>query len=135
MAVLLLVGIVLTAMNRRNHGRAAILGMVGCILLLLGVVYNTLFGYFAPTLIRSSGIGLTGTIAMSNLISLIFNAGGTGLLIWAVVARRNPPQPSQPQGPGWQQPPQPEWSQQQQPFQQPPGWQAPPRPPFGEGRG
>ncbi|MFC4111937.1 hypothetical protein [Nonomuraea zeae] len=145
MSVLLLAGIVITAMGRRNHGRAATLGMTGCILLLLAVLFNTLLQFFTQELFQMFRGDIGVAFAVANIISLIFNASGTALLIWAVVARRNPPQPVQPQGPGRQQPPgdwqqqQPrqDWNQppQQPPFQQPPGWQQPPRPPFGGGQG
>ncbi|WP_345569708.1 hypothetical protein [Nonomuraea rosea] len=142
MGVLLLAGIVVMAMRRRDHGRAAILGMFGCILLLLRLIVSTLLAYLAPMLFEGN---LEVTFAIANIITLLLDATGTGLLIWAVVARRPQQQPAQPQGPGWQQPPgdwqqqhpQQDWNQppQQPPFQQPPGWQPPPRPPFGEGQG
>jgi membrane-bound ClpP family serine protease len=145
MGVLLLAGIVVTAMGRRAHGRAAILGMTGCILLLLGVIFNMLRGFLTPLLMETFGADLGVAFSILTIFSLIFDATGTGLLIWAVVARRPQQQPAQPQGPGWQQPPgdwqqqhpQQGWNQppQQPPFQQPPGWQPPPRPPFGEGQG
>ncbi|MFI7641819.1 hypothetical protein [Nonomuraea sp. NPDC049400] len=136
-AVLLLAGIAVTAMGRRNHGSAALIGMFGCILLLVGVAFNAFTAYVVyPSMDSPFGA----TIFITNLISLVLHASGTGLLIWAVVARRKPSQPAQPpqgpQGPGWQQH-SPNWQeQQQQPFQQQqPGWQNPPQQPYGGGQG
>ncbi|MFC4006323.1 hypothetical protein ACFOY2_03760 [Nonomuraea purpurea] len=144
MGVLLLAGIVMTAMGRRNHGSAATIGMVGCIVLLLGLVFNTLRGLALPMLSDTFGMSLNMLFTVGNVLSLLFEVIGTGLLIWAVVARRNPPTPAGPQGPAWQQPAS-EWQQQpgrqspqpgHQPGHQPgqqPGWQTPPQPPYGEG--
>ncbi|MEQ4720102.1 hypothetical protein [Nonomuraea sp. B19D2] len=137
-AVLLLAGIAVTAMGRRNHGSAALIGMFGCILLLVGVAFNAFTAYVLfPSMISSLGSGPT--LLITPLISLVLHASGTGLLIWAVVARRKPSQPAQPpqgppgpQGPGWQQPPA-NW--QQQPYQQQPGWQTPPQQPYGGAQG
>ncbi|WP_193318887.1 hypothetical protein [Nonomuraea phyllanthi] len=145
MAIVLVVGVIVTAMGRRNHGSAALIGMGGCILLLLGVVFNVLRSFLTDPLADAIGIGASFTIL--SLISLLFEVGGTGLLIWGVVARRTPRGPAQPsqgaQAPGWQQP-QPNWQQpqpqppyqqpQQQPYQQQPGWQTPPPPPQGGGQ-
>ncbi|MET7330682.1 hypothetical protein [Nonomuraea sp. NPDC005650] len=140
MGILFLVGIVVTAMARRDHGSAAMIGMGGCILLLLGLVFNIFRSYVLfPQL--SGSMDLQTTLTVTNLISLFFDGGGTALLIWAVVARRKPRPPVQPQpGPGWQQPPadwqQPPagWQQPQQPPYQQPGWQNPPQGPYGGGQ-
>ncbi|MEU6789441.1 hypothetical protein ABZ912_60565 [Nonomuraea angiospora] len=131
MGILFLFGIVVTAMARRNHGSAAMIGMAGCILLLLGLVFNIVRSYVIFPQMGAS-LGFETTVSVTNLISLLFDGTGTALLIWAVVARRNPRQPAQPpQGPGWpQQPPYP-----QQPYQQQPGWQNPQQPPYGQGQG
>ncbi|MFI6733434.1 hypothetical protein ACIBI9_10935 [Nonomuraea sp. NPDC050451] len=132
MGILLLFGVVVTAMARREHGSAAMIGMVGCILLLLGLLFNIFRSYVLfPQM--SSSMGIETTITVTNLVSLLFDAGGTALLIWAVVARRKPSQPAQPpQGPGWpQQPPYPQQPYQQQ---QQPGWQNPQQPPYGQGQ-
>ncbi|MGV9381596.1 hypothetical protein ACWDRB_37680 [Nonomuraea sp. NPDC003707] len=132
MGILLLLGVVMTAMARREHGSAAMIGMAGCILLLLGLLFNIFRSYVLfPQMTSSSDIQTT--VAVTSLVSLLFDAGGTALLIWAVVARRKPSQPAQPpQGPGWPQQP----SYQQQPYQQQqPGWQNPPQPPYGQGQG
>ncbi|MEV4576737.1 hypothetical protein AB0K16_26175 [Nonomuraea jabiensis] len=130
MGILFLFGVVVTVMARREHGSAAMIGMVGCVLLLLGLAFDAFRSF---VLYRQLGASLdTTTVAVTNLVSLLFNAGGTALLIWAVVARRKPRQPAQPpQGPGWpQQPPYP-----QQPYpQQQPGWQNPQQPPYGQGQ-
>ncbi|MFG6196739.1 hypothetical protein [Nonomuraea sp. JJY05] len=130
MGILFLLGVVVTAMARRAHGSAALIGMGGCILLLLGLAFDGFRSFVLyPQMGTSLGIE---TVTITNLVSLLFNAGGTALLIWAVVARRNPRRPAQPpQGPGWpQQPPYP-----QQPYpQQQPGWQNPQQPPYGQGQ-
>ncbi|MBF8187759.1 hypothetical protein ITP53_18870 [Nonomuraea sp. K274] len=124
MAVLLIGGIIMMLIKRRDHGRAAVMGMIGCFVLLLGAVFSVLSGFLYELLADYLGMGPTFTI--TNLINLILTVTGTGLLIWAVVARRDPAQPAGPQGQGWQQPPA-GW---QQP-QQEPGWQNPQQPPFG----
>ncbi|TMR94398.1 hypothetical protein [Nonomuraea basaltis] len=116
--VLLIVGAILMVVRRPHHGRAAVIGTIGCLLLLIQVIFNALMGFLLNQL--SDLLGMT-AFTITSLINLILGVSGTGLLIWAVVARRDPRQPAAPQGPGWQQPP----------FQQPPGWQAPPRPPQG----
>ncbi|WP_433431570.1 hypothetical protein [Nonomuraea sp. CA-141351] len=125
MGILLLVGVVVTARARRDHGSAAMIGMTGCILLLLGVVFNILRSWvLIPLMADSLGMDIETVFAVTTPISMIFDAVGTGLLIWAVVARRKPHQPAQPsQEPGWQQPPA-NWQQQ-------PGWQTPQQPPYG----
>ncbi|MFC7583030.1 chlorophyll a/b-binding protein [Nonomuraea antimicrobica] len=140
MTVMLLGGAVLMATRRREHGRGAMLGMVGCIVLLVGVALNALIVFLLPALGDSwSPSEIEIVLAIHTLASLIVQIAGTVLLIFAVIARRNPPQPVQPGHPShpghpgqqpWQQQP-----YQQQPVQQQPGWQAPPRPPFGEGQG
>lgn len=102
MALVLLGGIVLLAVNRVNHGSAAVLGMVGCILLLIGVISSATLSFTIPSLVRSSGMSINTMIGLWSLVSVLFNVTGTGLLIFAVVAKRNPPQGT-PQGmPGWQ---------------------------------
>ncbi|MGW3343776.1 hypothetical protein ACWDA3_10740 [Nonomuraea rubra] len=159
MFVVLVGGAVLMGMRRGEHGRAAVAGIVGCVVLLLAVIVSAALAFLAPTLVESLGIGGYGPVVMLvNTASMILQAVGTGLLIWAVVARRNPQQqarpgqgawPTQPewqhgqpewqpgpQQPGPQQPgPQQPWPQQPGPQQQPPGWQTPPQPPFGQGPG
>ncbi|MEU8357244.1 hypothetical protein AB0C27_14630 [Nonomuraea sp. NPDC048882] len=150
MVLLLLGGAILMATRRAEHGRGSVLGMIGCVVLLVGVVINGVFILMAPDLVRSLGFDQYGPIALvMNLLSLLIQVSGTGLLIFAVIARRNPPQQAQAaayaqQAPqGWQQ--QPEWQQgyqQQGPPQQQPGWQQQqpgrqpqhPQPPYGEGQ-
>jgi hypothetical protein len=105
MAVILLGGIILMVVNRPHHGSAAMLGMVGCVLLLIGLVFNSLLGFFLPSLMRSSDVGISVWIGVWRLVSFLFEAGGTGLLIFAVIARRKPPQGAQPGASGWQQGP------------------------------
>lgn len=105
MALLLLGGIVLMIVNRPNHGGAAVLGMVGCILLLLGLVSSSVLSFSLPSLMRSLEVSFTALVGVWGLITFIFNASGTGLLIFAVIAKRKPPQNTPPGAPGWQQGP------------------------------
>jgi membrane-bound ClpP family serine protease len=129
MSALLIVGMILMGVNRGHLGSSATLGIVGCVLLLLG----GLFSFLLPLIVDSMDLSFSDVALVWSLISLIFHGGGTGLLIWAVVAKRNQPpyaQPQQPQGPGgWQQqqPQGPGGWQQQQP-QGPGGWQQPQQP-------
>ncbi|GAA1620217.1 hypothetical protein GCM10009733_015820 [Nonomuraea maheshkhaliensis] len=156
MVLLLLGGAILMATRRAEHGRGSVLGMIGCVVLLIGVVINGVFILMAPNLIRSLGFDQYGPIALvMNLLSLLIQVSGTGLLIFGVIARRNPPQQAAQhaqQAPhAWQQ--QPDWQQgyQQQGYQQQgppqpqqqPGWQPQhphqpqhpqPQPPYGEGQ-
>ncbi|MCK2217884.1 hypothetical protein MF672_029415 [Actinomadura sp. ATCC 31491] len=138
--ILLIGGVVLIAMRRREQGRGAVLGISGCVVLLLGAVFSLLQGFLQSALVDVLGIG--GAVGLSVLVSSIFHLIGVALLIGGVVARRDPPRPAGPQGWPQQQPPAAPWEQQQgwnQPPQQPPypqqqpGWQNPPQPPFGQG--
>ncbi|SEH02850.1 hypothetical protein SAMN05444920_13074 [Nonomuraea solani] len=140
---LLAVGAGLMFMRRQEHGRGAVLGATGCVVLLLGVIISGVFSIALPSLVSSFGDGYTVLIVAYNLISLLFQVVGTGLLIFGVIARRNPPQEAQqaqgawnqPQQPGWNQP-QGDWNQPQPPQQPPaqqPGWQQPGQPPFNQG--
>ncbi|WP_336216487.1 hypothetical protein [Nonomuraea sp. LPB2021202275-12-8] len=121
LCVLLFVGVVVSGMARRQHGRAATIGMAGFLLLLLEAILRLVQVLTFELVIESVGPALMDTVFMlESLLGFLFTAIGVGLLIWAVVARRTPPpppQPPQPQGwqqPGWQQPPGPQ-----------PGWQQP----------
>jgi hypothetical protein len=129
MIALLLVGVVLMVKAKAEHGRAATLGMSGCIVLLLGEVYSIVRIFSLPSLYEAVGVDAIGPVLfVIDTIGLLFTAVGIGLLIWAVVARRTPAQ--QPQAPNWQQPQQQYGWQQPQP-QAPPEWQpqSPPQPP------
>ncbi|MFF0776317.1 hypothetical protein ACFYUK_46055 [Nonomuraea wenchangensis] len=154
--VLLLVGLVLMVMRRREQGRGAVLGIAGCAVLLVGAGFALSQSFLQRELVDLLGLvtGLSVWVAISSIIQL----AGLGLLIGGVVAKRatTPQRPVPPPGPqGWQQqgwnqpatPPQPypqqpqgqPYPQQpypQQPYpQQPPqpGGQHPPQPPFGQG--
>ncbi|AQZ69787.1 unnamed protein product [[Actinomadura] parvosata subsp. kistnae] len=148
--IVLLGGVALMAVRRKEHERASVVGMAGCIVLLVGGVVSIVFSFLTPSLVDSMGYGGYQTLAfILGAISMLMQAIGTGLLIAAVVMPRKP-QPQQgapgawqqgwqPQGqPEWQpgpqpgQPGQPGW--QPGPQQQPPGWQTPPQPPFGPGQ-
>ncbi|RVX43540.1 hypothetical protein EDD27_6225 [Nonomuraea polychroma] len=133
LGLLPVVGIILMAARRRDHGRAAIIGIMGCVALIVGVVFNAA----RRPVIQLLGdlFGLELAILVSTVISLIFSMVGTGLLIWAVVARRPQQQPAPSPGPGGRPQQQPAWGQPPQPpfQQQAPGWQHPQRPPFSDG--
>ncbi|MEU7859976.1 hypothetical protein [Nonomuraea sp. NPDC049141] len=143
MMALLVVGVVLMVKAKAEHGRAATLGLFGCVVLLLGEVYSIVRIFAIPSLVGALGADAFGPVVfVIDLIGMLFTAAGVGLLIWAVVARRTPAQ--QPQAPGWQQAqqqyggwqqPQPqapaEWQPQSPPQPSPapqPGWQDPERP-------
>jgi membrane-bound ClpP family serine protease len=119
MAAILLGGIILMVVNRPHLGSSAVLGMVGCVLLLLGVVSSSLFSFSLPSLARETDVSISMVVGVWGLVSFVFDAAGTGLLIFAVLARRKPPQDATPPGmPGWQQGP---GGQQGQGWQQGPG--------------
>ncbi|MEU6796310.1 hypothetical protein ABZ907_31845 [Nonomuraea wenchangensis] len=157
--ILLLVGLVLMAMRRREQGRGAVLGIAGCAVLLVGAGFALSQSFLQRELVDLLGLvtGLSVWVAISSIIQLV----GLGLLIGGVVAKRTAPPPG-PQGwqqQGWNQPapqpypqqpqgqphpqgqPYPQQPQGQQPYpqqphpQQPPqpGGQHPPQPPFGQG--
>ncbi|MEV0820771.1 hypothetical protein [Nonomuraea rubra] len=127
MFVLLVGGAALMGMRRGEHGRAAVAGIVGCVVLLIAVITGSALVFLAPTLVGSLGIGGYQPVFMLvNAASMILQAVGTGLLIWAVVARRNPQQQARPGQGAW--PTQPEWQHGQpewQPGPQQPGPQQP----------
>jgi hypothetical protein len=107
--------------------------MWGCAVLLVGVLFQLVRSFTLPALIDYVGIrSITSVIALEGLLQVIIEVIGTGLLIWAVIARNSTP--AQPQGwqqpydptrmaPGWQPGPPP----QQNP--EPPTWQNPQQPP------
>jgi hypothetical protein len=133
-------GIVATAMARRTHGRAAIIGMMGCVALLLSALAQVAQLILLSTM--PSRDAFTFATIMS-LVMTVLTLTGVSLLIWGVVARRPAGQPQQP---AWQQPQaqQPPWqphAQQpgnpqpygQQPYgQQPQGQQAHGQQPYGQ---
>ncbi|TDD44878.1 hypothetical protein E1286_25810, partial [Nonomuraea terrae] len=101
LAVVLIAGAVMTGLRRRDHGRAAILGMAGCITLLLEVVLGIVIQLMIPAMVTSLGGGSAVALLVVNLISVVLKVTGLGLLIWAVVARRT----SAPaETPSWHQP-------------------------------
>ncbi|MFC5821214.1 hypothetical protein [Nonomuraea harbinensis] len=138
------IGVVVTAMGRRTHGRAAVIGLLGCVALLLEGLLRLGQTIFLRTIVETVGLREAGgVLALLGLVSFVLATTGVGLLIWAVVARRTP----QPAAPGWQQPqpgPQQGWQQQPPagphqnpqagpyqnpnpgPYQNPQGWQQPP---------
>jgi hypothetical protein len=137
--VLLLVGLVLMAMRRREQGRGAVLGIAGCAVLLVGAGFALAQSFLQRELVDLLGLvtGLSVWVAISSVIQLV----GLGLLIGGVVARRTPASPAPPQGPqgwqqqGWNQPapqPYPQQPQGQQPYPQQPQGQAYPQQPQGQ---
>lgn len=128
MILLLVGGIVLTARARRDRGRPAVLGMWGCAVLLVGVLFQLGRSFTLPALIDYVGIrSISSVIALEGLLQVIIEVIGTGLLIWAVIARNSTPgQPYDP-APGWQPGPPPQQPGGQNPG--PPNWQNPQQPP------
>ncbi|MFD1545377.1 hypothetical protein [Nonomuraea guangzhouensis] len=129
MSALLVVGVVLMIRAKAEHGRAATLGLFGCVVLLLGEVYSIVRIFTISSLVGALGADAFGPVVfVIDLIGMLFNAVGLGLLIFAVIARRTPVQ--QPQAQGWQQPQQPYGGWQQQQPQAPAEWQpqSPPQP-------
>ncbi|MET9342534.1 hypothetical protein ACWDLG_43285 [Nonomuraea sp. NPDC003727] len=108
--ILSVVGIVLTARARGEHGRAATFGLTGCVLLLLGAILQGVWQVLLPAVVESAGYEMFALVnAVAGFVFMMVGVIGTGLLIAGVVARRTPPQrePYQQQAPGWQQPPPP----------------------------
>src|SRR5690606_15145693 len=112
-------GIVITAMGRRNHGRAAVIGLLGCVALLIDGLLRLGQVFLLPAIVSSGAYSeVAAMIGVFGLLSFVLSTTGIGLLIWAVVARRAPQQPASP-APGWQQPYPPPPPPQQ-------GWHQPP---------
>lgn len=99
--IALIVGIIVTAMARRNHGRAALMGLFGCLALLLGVIVNVVQSLTLPSIARNLPDIYTAIMLFSALHTILWLAG-IGLLIAGVVMRRPTTQPQQPY---YQQPP------------------------------
>ncbi|QYC43947.1 hypothetical protein Nocox_31850 [Nonomuraea coxensis DSM 45129] len=128
--VLLLAGLVLMAMRRREQGRGAVLGIAGCAVLLVGAALA-----LAQSFLQSQLVGLLGLVTGLSVwvvIGSLIQFAGIALLIGGVVARRTEPaqRPAPPQGPqgpqGWQQGPQGPQGWQQ-------GWNQPQPPPHPQG--
>jgi hypothetical protein len=141
------IGIVVTAMARRTHGRAAIIGMLGCVALLLSALAQVGQALLLPSISPRDGYTV---IAVMSLLITVLSLTGISLLIWGVIARRPA---AQPQPPAWQpygqQPSSPQPYAQQpggpQPYGQQPGgpqphgqplpgqqpYGRPPQPPYG----
>lgn len=92
MALLLLAGIVAMAVNRSAHEGAAVLGLMGCVLLLLALVFNVLLAFYLSAFVGATGLDFRTAIGAWNLVTFLFEGAGTGLLIWAVIAKRKPTQ-------------------------------------------
>ncbi|NUT44313.1 MAG: hypothetical protein HOV86_30395 [Thermoactinospora sp.] len=107
--IILIVGVVLTAMARRNHGRAALVGMFGCLVFLLDVIVSVVQAFLLPQFARDLGSIMTAAMIFS-VLHLLFWVTGLGLLVAGVVMRRPaaaPQQPFPPQQPYYQQQPPP----------------------------
>ncbi|MFI6291693.1 hypothetical protein ACIBEJ_08915 [Nonomuraea sp. NPDC050790] len=128
-------GAVITGMARRQHGKAAVLGLIGCVLLMINVLPTAAMTIFAPQIARDLGLSMASTFfGILGFLNMALTLGGFGLLVAAVVARRTP----QPQAPAWNQP-QPGYGQQHgyappanynqpQPYGQPQGYGQPATP-------
>ncbi|PZG11274.1 hypothetical protein, partial [Nonomuraea aridisoli] len=88
LAVVLIAGAVLTGLRRRDHGRAAILGMAGCVTLLLEVVLGVVIQLMVPAMVTTLREGYELAFVLINVVGVILKVTGLGLLIWAVIARR-----------------------------------------------
>jgi hypothetical protein len=119
------IGIVVTAMARRTHGRAATIGMLGCVALLLSALAQVGQSFLLPSMSPRNGYTV---IAIMSLLITVLSITGISLLIWGVVARRPTVHPQQPAWqPYGQQPGSP------QPYaQQPSGPQPYPQQPYGQ---
>ncbi|GAA2306832.1 hypothetical protein GCM10010149_65840 [Nonomuraea roseoviolacea subsp. roseoviolacea] len=127
-ALALITGIILTARARREHGKAAMIGLWGCLVLLLALVMRLVWSLVVPHLVGSGGMDTFQIVMLlHSAIDALLTMTGFGLLIWAVVARRAHPGAaapeahlSAPHAPAWQTPP----------------WEAPaphqPHPPYGQ---
>ncbi|MBN6057532.1 hypothetical protein JYK22_36755, partial [Nonomuraea sp. RK-328] len=137
-ALALITGVILTLRARRDHGRAAVIGTWGCLVLLTTLVLRIAWSMLVPTLVGEGGMDTFQIVMLLfNAVDALFTMTGLGLLVWAVVARRAPsgsgvhgphapgPHVPTPQAPAWQAPVPP-----------PPGWQAPapnqPHSPYGQ---
>ncbi|WP_143591184.1 hypothetical protein [Thermoactinospora rubra] len=90
----LVTGIVLTLRARRSHGRAAVLGATGCVVLLLGVIVSLLPSLFARVIIEAFGFQATTSLFMlTSLLHTLLFVAGVGLLVAGVVTPRTAPAP------------------------------------------
>lgn len=126
-----ILGFGIAMIARAKRGKATTLGVVGCIVLLVGALLNAAQTILMPNLAEELGYSRINVIFMVlAFVHMAIFCVGIGLLIWSA-ASRNPVHAQtswQPGGdqPGWQQPQQgPGWQPQQQPH---PGWQ-PQQPP------
>ncbi|WP_157246483.1 hypothetical protein [Nonomuraea typhae] len=106
--VAFVVGAVLCGRAKRDHGKAATLGMIGCLLLVLSVLVRTptIFAIDFQRDLGLSAASLGVIFAVVGLLETILLLAGFALLVAGVVARRGPrPQPpAPPQGYGYGQP-------------------------------
>ncbi|MFI6540873.1 hypothetical protein ACIBHY_51045 [Nonomuraea sp. NPDC050547] len=107
-------GAVITGLARRRHGKGALLGMFGCIVLMIDVLPTVATSVFAPSIARDLGFSTASTIfGLLGLVNMALTLVGFGLLVAGVVAHRGPR--PEPQAPAWNQPspyPQPGYGQQ-----------------------
>lgn len=124
--IVLIAGIFVTAFAKSHRGRGAMLGMFGCIVLLLGVVWQVLYSMFLPVLVHEFEISFSSPlIQLGSGVGIVIDVVGTLLLIFGVAARSNPAE--QQPAPAYQQ----QWQQQPpQPGQPQPGWPQQ-QPPYG----
>ncbi|MBB5083800.1 hypothetical protein [Nonomuraea endophytica] len=107
-------GAVVTGLARKRHGKGALLGMFGCIVLTVGVLPTVATSVFAPSIAHDLGLSTASMIfGILGLVNMVLTLAGFGLLVAGVVAHRGP-RPA-PQTPAWNQPspyPQPGYGQQ-----------------------
>ncbi|MFI9554842.1 hypothetical protein [Nonomuraea endophytica] len=115
-------GAVVTGLARQRHGKGAMLGMFGCIVLTVGVLPTVATSVFAPSIAHDLGFSTASVIfGILGLVNMVLTLAGFGLLVAGVVAHRGP-RPA-PQTPAWNQPspyPQPGYGQQS--YGQPQGY-------------
>ncbi|MEV0201996.1 hypothetical protein [Nonomuraea sp. NPDC050691] len=137
-ALVLITGVILTARARREHGRAATIGMWGCVVLLLGLALRVAWSLLVPMLVADGGMDTFQVLMLLHgAVDALVTMTGLALLVWAVVVRRarpgaETPAPHTPapvftpgrQTPTWEAP------------APPPAWETPashqPRPPYGQ---
>lgn len=137
----LAVGAVVTGMARRDHGKGATLGLIGCLVLLFNTLIQVGQSLFITRMFDAFGHRIFELIlTLLNLLTTLLFITGLGLLVMGVVARRTPrpqpqPQPWQSGQPAYgaagygQQPAQPGYGQ---PGYPPSGYGQPGQPPHGQ---
>ncbi|NUW30546.1 hypothetical protein HTZ77_03780 [Nonomuraea sp. SMC257] len=96
-ALALITGIVLTVRARREHGKAATIGMWGCVVLLLALVLRLVWSMLVAQVVSAGGMETFQVVmVLHGAVDALLTMTGLGLLVWAVVARRPRPGPEAP---------------------------------------